>query len=308
MLRTHLLMLLLMLAVRSQLMGGTEKSGIPGDSAQISPAMTEGGLDGPLSTRTMLGGTRNFEAIGTGPALSENKNDSPSGSSVVGRSGQLLKRVLNPEDVEPQLRDALGDPRHRANVEIVELPRFPLPFGQIHFRRDGATPPPLDRPDAPFLWKGTITAMDGRTYSFWVRLRAWVSIPAVRTKVDLRAGQLISEGDVEQCDGVASPVSAGAVANADRYRGQVVRRTLRAGTMLQPSMVQDPPRIAHGALVSVFVHSGSAQLTFKALANADGHVGQRISLTNLDSHRNFAGTVLDNGTVSVETSLGGNLK
>jgi flagella basal body P-ring formation protein FlgA len=70
-------------------------------------------------------------------------------------------------------------------------------------------------------------------------------------------------------------------------------------------MVQDAPRIAHGALVSVLVHSGSAQLKLKALANADGRVGQRISLTNLDSHRNFAGTVLDDGTVSVEASIRG---
>ena len=73
MLRTHLLMLLFMLAVRSQLMGGTENSGIPGNSAQIRPAMTEGGLDGPLSIRTMLGGTRNFEAIGNGPRLRRTK-------------------------------------------------------------------------------------------------------------------------------------------------------------------------------------------------------------------------------------------
>jgi flagella basal body P-ring formation protein FlgA len=308
MLRTHSLMVLFLLVVQSRSIAGTDNSGIAEQSAQIVSVMTGGGPQGSIPTKPMPGGLQTLEAMHIAPRAPENKNEKPSAISVLGRSVQPLKRILTPVDVEPQLRNALGEAGNRANLEIVDLSRFPLPFGQVQFRRDGATPPPLDHPDAPFLWRGTLTGDDGRTYSLWVRLRAWVPVRTVRTKVDLRAGQVISAGDVEECDGSTGPLFAGAVANIDGYRGNVVRRTLRAGTMLQPSMVQAPPRIAHGALVSVLVHSGSAQLTFKALANADGRVGQRISLTNLDSHRNFSGTVLDNGTVAVEASLGANLK
>jgi flagella basal body P-ring formation protein FlgA len=303
MLRVFLLISLLAFGRRSECIGLQGDLSTETSRSQTYPVSAAGTPDPRSPIPSVLDGMRRVDRFEVSSRIDEGSDQEPFETSGRGQPAMGPKRVLTVADVQPLLREVLAKSGDQLNLKILELSRFPLPPGTLQFRRDGATPPPVDRPDSSFVWRGTFTAEDGRAYSFWVRLQASISSRAVCAKTDLRAGQIISEKDIEECEARICPLSPHVVASMDIYKGRIVRRSLQAGTTLRPTMVQDPPRVVHGTLVSVLVHSGSAQLAFKALANANGRPGQRISLTNLESHRSFVGTVLDDGTVSVEAAI-----
>lgn len=275
-----------------------------GDLAQLDKAFASLPREMPLTFSPMAGSRRYISTQEISLWAAQNHLDLSSADLESEPCFERFSRVLKTEDVEPLLRSALDEGNQQLDLKVIEISRYPLPEGHIQFRRDAATPPPPDRPEAPFLWRGTLTSSDGRVYPFWVRVRVSTSSRAVRAKVDLPIGHVISEGEVEQFETRICPLSSYAPLTVNAFQEHAMRRSVRAGTMLKPSMIEDLPRVSKGTLVTVRVNSGSADLSFKARADINGQVGQRISLTNLDSRRHFSGTVCSDGTVSVDISMG----
>ncbi len=186
-------------------------------------------------------------------------------------------------------------------IELLEISKFPVPAGILEFPIAGAVPPPKSRPDDPFLWHGQSRG-DG-TYSCWARVRLIATRQAVRLKVDLSRGTSLAAGELEAFSAPACPLLPVEDERIQDYASLILKRSLRAGTVLTHAMVVSPPDIARGNLVLVRVIAGATHLTLEAQAESDGYAGRRILLTNIASKRRFEGTVQADGTVLVQTSL-----
>ena len=187
-------------------------------------------------------------------------------------------------------------------IELVEISKFPVPAGILEFPLSGAVPPPKSRPDDPFLWHGQLRGGAGGTYSCWARVRLISTRQAVRMKVDLSQGKSLAAGELEAFSAPACPLLPVRDERIQDYAGLMLKRGLRAGTVLTHAMVVSPPDIARGNLVLVRVIAGATHLTLEAQAESDGYAGRRILLTNIASKRRFEGTVQADGTVLVQTS------
>ena len=212
---------------------------------------------------------------------------------------ERFSHVFTPDEIEPILKEAIGHNTDKVVIRIVETSRFPLPHGRLEFPLDGAVIGPSARPETPFLWRGRLCTPSGKIIPYWIRVCVTAPALAIRAKLDLTAGEVITPGQVEVFESQACPLRPYANDKSENYVGLRAKRGIRRGTALSLSLFEQVPRVLHGSLVPVEAKFGSTRLVFKAVADADGRAGQRISLTNVESHRHFVGTVGNDGTVLV---------
>lgn len=229
---------------------------------------------------------------------------SPEDIQIDGLCFERAAHPLGRREVEAAIRRSLPTDRD-IRIELVELSKFPVPAGVLEFPLSGAVPPPKSRPDDPFLWHGQLRSDAGGTYGCWARVRLIATRQAVRMKVDLGQGENLDVSDLEISSAPTCPLLNSKDERIQDYAGLVLKRRLRAGTVLTRAMVVSPPDIARGSLVLVKVVAGATHLTLEAQAESDGYTGRRIVLSNIESKRHFQGTVQADGTVLVQTSLRG---
>src|SRR6185437_6456428 len=200
-------------------------------------------------------------------------------------SGMCFERAAHPPghgEVEAAIRRSLPAGKD-IRIELVEISKFPVPAGILEFPLSGAVPPPKSRPDDAFLWRGQLRGDAGGTYGCWARVRLIATRQAVRMKVDLSQGKSLAAGELEAFSAPACPLLPVRDERIQDYTGLMLKRGLRAGTVLTHAMVGCPPDIARGNLVLVRVIAGATHLTLEAHAESDGYTGRRILLTNLAS-------------------------
>ncbi|MBE0483346.1 MAG: flagellar basal body P-ring formation protein FlgA [Bacterioplanes sp.] len=82
--------------------------------------------------------------------------------------------------------------------------------------------------------------------------------------------------------------------------GQMVRRSLRPGTILSPDMLTVPDIIARGERVSIVLQRPGFQVEMAGTALTSGKLGDRIRVRNETSQRIIAAEVIGTGLVQVQ--------
>ena len=85
----------------------------------------------------------------------------------------------------------------------------------------------------------------------------------------------------------------------DGLVGKVARRTLVAGRPIPLSAVREIDLVAQGKPVTVVFQAGGLTISGQAIALTGGHVGDLLSLRNIDSGQVIKGIVQADGTVRV---------
>ncbi len=166
------------------------------------------------------------------------------------------------------------------HIDVVEVSRCRLPAGRLEFSLTGASPPPIDHPETPVLWRGRLVASDGRLYPVWARVRVLASVVVVRAATDLRPRKILSREDLEQAKIFSSPLRFQRAETVAAYEGFVTYISVPRGTTLQPGLVHRPFDVERGSLVEVQVVNGGAKLALAAHAETAGNTGDVITLTN----------------------------
>ena len=72
----------------------------------------------------------------------------------------------------------------------------------------------------------------------------------------------------------------------------MVKRNLKAGETLRPSLLKQPKTIKKGQKVSIIARSGSLQVSMPGKALDSGHTGDHIRIRNLSSKRVIEGRII----------------
>ena len=87
--------------------------------------------------------------------------------------------------------------------------------------------------------------------------------------------------------------------SADEFLGKKIKRSLRAGSPVNVSMVESLPVIHRGEKVKIVIQSGAMLLTATGLAHSDGKKNDLIRVQNINSNKVIFARVAAPGIVEV---------
>jgi flagella basal body P-ring formation protein FlgA len=190
--------------------------------------------------------------------------------------------LLEPDAVAAAMRRTLGSD---TNIEIVEISRFPAPDGELLFPRDGMGGPPVA------VWNGYVRYDGVKKFPVWARVKLSTKITRVialeqlKPGVPIKASQLATE-EVEEFP--QRRVSVESIALAE---GALPKRYIAANTPVWLDSIDPANDITKGDHAIVSVHSGLAQLSFDAEAQASGRRGDVVAFKNPESGKVFRARV-----------------
>jgi flagella basal body P-ring formation protein FlgA len=221
--------------------------------------------------------------------------DAPAASFCIERKSTFLTAAI----VLPALRRSLPD--ESIQIGLSDFSRFAVPDGALDFPITGLQASAGTSPQAVVLWRGRVVSRENSTTAIWVRVRLRVAREMVVARRDLAPNEKIAPADLETRRGVFHPLD---IVSADptSFVGQIVRRPIRAGQRLVPSLLAKPSDVTSGQVVNVDVLHGHVHLRLDAVAEANGNAGDFIWLKQLSGGKKFKARVA--GPQQVELQIG----
>jgi len=81
--------------------------------------------------------------------------------------------------------------------------------------------------------------------------------------------------------------------------GKQARRTIVQGRIIDDSMIEIPPVVQNGEMVTIRVKEGTTVIQADAVSRADGYAGEMIPVYCLATRRMLKGIVQDNGLIHI---------
>jgi flagella basal body P-ring formation protein FlgA len=100
-------------------------------------------------------------------------------------------------------------------------------------------------------------------------------------------------------------LATGVATTYDQVLGKETRRVLRPGDPFRLRDLQSPLLVKKGSLVTMILNTPMMQLTSQGKALENGALGDVIKVQNPRSGKTILGTVVEDRTVSVESSDAG---
>jgi flagella basal body P-ring formation protein FlgA len=205
-----------------------------------------------------------------------------------------FERALTPLTAE-QIRAAIVSSMSNlgiedASIETIDFPRQAIPSGQLEFPRSGLTTPPASRPDSPAFWRGAIRYSPQHTLAIWASVRLSIRRSVIAAARGIPRGAVVSAADLAEVERDIFPFTPHLETQGDAL-GRVARKTIPAGALISPLLLEVPPDIARGETVHVVATNGAARIGFDAVAQSSGRKGERIVLLNPQSHKSFRAVV-----------------
>lgn len=118
-------------------------------------------------------------------------------------------------------------------------------------------------------------------------------------KNSLPSGSVIQASDIKLSRQEVSRIANGYFTSSSQVSNMVLRRHVKAGKILSPSMLKPRQLITRGDEILILAKSGNLSIRVKGKALMNGTLGQRIKVKNTHSRRVFQATVISNGLVKV---------
>ncbi len=171
-----------------------------------------------------------------------------------------------------------------AELHIVEIGHAAIPAGKIEFPLTNLEPPNTENAQ---LWRGFVQYTETRRLPVWARVIVTATRAAVIPTKDL-APEVPIEAASLRLETISGPLARESSATRiEDVAGRVVRRSVKAGSEIPISALEDAPVVRRGDIVRVEVHSGSAILHFDAVAESNARAGEFADLRNPESGRIF---------------------
>ena len=209
--------------------------------------------------------------------------ENPMSVCVIREAAALLLSQL-----EAALRRSLGD---GINLEITEFSRYPVPPGELQFSRSGLNFPPVRNAGTPVLWLGHVIYDASRHFPIWVRVKLTAMHTVLVAASPIISGKVIEAAQVRTELRAMFPFPDVPPVDPAQAIGQMVRRSLAAGTVISNDMLSYPPAVGRGETVTVRVEDGAAHLHFTATSDAAGSIGDSIVVENPTTHFRFRGVI-----------------
>jgi len=189
--------------------------------------------------------------------------------------------------------------KDRVKIRKIEVDSdVTLPKGNVSYRIE-----PLRNAEfsgkVPFPIHFTVNGL------FQKRILAMAEISVLTNVVvarkSLRRHGRIEEDDIELKEKDLSKTRSNIITDPEEVLGKRAKRSIAAGTILRPDLIEYPPMVKRGDVVLVVANSAGLRITaLGVVSEREGRLGEKIKVENLDSKKNIYARVLDSKTVEVD--------
>lgn len=136
-------------------------------------------------------------------------------------------------------------------------------------------------------------------HKIWATLLVDILQEVVVLKRTMRRYQRITADDIQLVDMNLADIPQNAITSDQDILDKRITKSLLSGTVLRTDIVELPPLIKRGDIVTVKAVSGALLVTILGKAKGNGHQGERIKIVNIDTQKELYGYVVDAKTVKV---------
>lgn len=138
-----------------------------------------------------------------------------------------------------------------------------------------------------------------RSWRLFVPVRVTLEKDIVLAAVPLERGKVLAPGDVILARREVASTPGGYLTTVEAAAGQVVRRSVPAGTALTPGMLDSPVLVKRGQSVTLEARSGPIVVQMAGVAKGNGALGEIIGVENVSSGRVVQGIVRNEKSVEI---------
>jgi flagella basal body P-ring formation protein FlgA len=207
---------------------------------------------------------------------------------------------LDRESVLSAMKKALAasPDRKDANIEIVDLSRFPVPDGEVEFDWKALTPPAAEQ--STERWRGVVRRDVDHSFSIWAVVRITVPCTRIVAVQTIRQEEPIAASELraESYDGFPSESCTDTIGSVI---GKVATRTLLANTPIVRGMLAPPASVLKGEQAIAEYRGDAVWLSLPVIAERNGRIGEVIRVINPETHKSFLAQVTGEGKVLIES-------
>ncbi len=144
-----------------------------------------------------------------------------------------------------------------------------------------------------------VTCNGFRRWSVYVGGDIALEVPVLVTTRALRKGDSLTAADVTHRLENVSKSRGDYMTNLAALKGQTLRRSISAGTVLEPEFFERTAIIRQGDRVAIISGNRGFRITVTGVAQQDGAMGETIRVKNSSSGKTLTGTVEGVGEVVV---------
>lgn len=234
--------------------------------------------------------------LASSQSLPENIQWQGSPAVAVSRSGISIesKRMLEfIDDYLKSQKDSLPPAEIRFIPQSQPLP-FTLPTGELSCDVIPSNPGILSSSRFSLIFR--VNGKVEKNMSIRGKIEAQASI--IATAIPIRKGTILAPRHLKEAEMDISELKEPGFL-VEEFLGKKLKRSLRAGSPLNVSMVESLPVIHKGERVKIVIQSGALLLTATGLAHSDGKINEPIRVQNLQSSKVLFGRVAAPGIVEV---------
>ncbi len=133
----------------------------------------------------------------------------------------------------------------------------------------------------------------------WVSVNFEVMKEVVVTSKPLGRYQPIMQDDITLKKVNIATLPSDVILSCENIIGKRTKRKINVGTILRENLMELPPLIKPGDLVTLVAESAGLKITAHGMAKKKGRKGEKIMVVNLDSKKRINAQVVDSNTVKV---------
>ncbi len=188
--------------------------------------------------------------------------------------------------------------RNRARVKKIRANRsVVLPKGRVTYK---VVPPP----NMDFFGLIPLSVVFNVNGLFQKKVLVTVDIEVltevVVTKRPFGRYKMITEDDICLQKRDISNLPSNIITSSEDVLGKRAKRAIDAKTVLRTDLIEFPPLVRRGDIVSIIAESDGLKITALGEVKKKGRMGERIRVVNLDSKKGIYARVLDANTVKVD--------
>jgi flagella basal body P-ring formation protein FlgA len=221
--------------------------------------------------------------------------------SVLERSSILISTEQIRETIHAEIRNELGK-SNKFEIDLdnrllqMHLPGEAMPSVKIQrLQLD-----PQTRRFSAILTGGEGQAQMKRRITATGRFHRIIDIPVLVRR--MRSGETIGRSDIRQVTVRADKIDMNALHDANDLIGMSPLRTLPADRAIKQSEIRMPVLVPKGSIVTMVFQTNRLTLTAQGKALQDGSKGDTIRVLNAKTHKMIDVTVLNSGTVTVNSA------
>ncbi len=149
------------------------------------------------------------------------------------------------------------------------------------------------------IGRASFVLLFGDGHSVRVRAKVIARDWVLRSIRPLARGTILSDEDLYPALMDVSRIPKGAVKSLEQVRGMMLKRSLRADSVITEAVIKKSPLVKKGQKVVILFRSRGLKITATGIARQSGSKGEYVTVMNLSSKRYIKGVITDKGVVNV---------